>query len=274
MKHESIDGLVLRAQKTGENDVYLSILTAERGRFGLLAKGARSIKGDNLSICQPFTLANFEYYSRTSLNVLKGGRIGQSFFNVVDGEAEPYLAFYLCDLACELSDEEVEAGDLLRLTLNALYALSKMLYPEERVKAAFELRAMALSGYAPALSACDRCGKALDGNAVFNVSDGTLVCRDCLSRTPSVRPEEDVRAASTLLPLSPAVLAAMRYCVSAPLSRIFSFSLEEAEDLRLFSRVAESYVLEHLERGFDTLRFYYQMKEEPDLSIFGVQVKP
>ena len=273
MKHESIDGLVVRSTNSGENDAYLSILSAKRGRFGLLAKGARSIKGGSLAISQPFTLANFEYYTRDGINILKGGRVEKSFFEITNCSLSAYLSFYLCDLGCELSDEEVEAGELLRLLLNSLYALAEGLYPERLVKAAFEWRAMALSGYMPALHRCALCG-AEGEEYFFNLLNGSLVCRRCLSKPQRPSPEEDGgQGASKIYALSPATLAAMRYCLSAPVSRIFSFSLEE-DDLRVFSEIAEAYVLGHLERSFKTLEFYCCMKEEPDLSSFGMNLKP
>jgi len=258
----------MRATKTGENDAYLSILTKEKGRFGLLSKGARSIKGEKLSISQIFTYANFEYYTRGEVNILKGGSVNKSFFGISGRYDGMTLGFYLCDLACEVSDENVESGELLRLLLNSLYALSEGLYDEATIKAAFELRAMALSGYAPTLDACFACGEAAADELYFNVEGGALVCRDCLAKTRIVRPSDydDVRVAQTLIPISKATLGAMRYCVEGPLSRIFAFHLEEPEDMASLCKIAESYVLSHLERGFGTLEFYHA--EQPSIEEF------
>lgn len=266
MNHESIDGLVMRVTETGENDAYLSVLTKEKGRFGLLSKGARSIKGGKLAISQIFTYANFEYYTRGEVNILKGGSVNKSFFEISRDFEISALGFYLCELACEVSDENVESGELLRLLLNALYALIERLYPKEIIKAAFELRAMALSGYTPTLSACHVCGRT-DAPAVYlNVEEGTLVCPDCLSKTRFVRQSDydDVRRSSTLLPLSPATLEAMRYCVGGPLSRIFSFALEDEGDLASLCSLAERYVTAHLERGFVTLNSYRTAEAEAE----------
>ena len=71
---------------------------------------------------------------------------------------------------------------------------------------------------------------------------------------------DDIRESETVAGLSPAVLAAMRYCMSAPLERLFAFGLEEASDLEDFARTAQTYLLSHLERGFDSLNFYHTMR--------------
>jgi len=52
MQHESIDGVVVRVRDTGDHDRYLSILTAERGRISMLAKGSRSLKGGQTAVSQ------------------------------------------------------------------------------------------------------------------------------------------------------------------------------------------------------------------------------
>ena len=40
-KKYTVDGLVIRDDAYGENDRLISILTAERGRIAVIAKGAR-----------------------------------------------------------------------------------------------------------------------------------------------------------------------------------------------------------------------------------------
>jgi recombinational DNA repair protein (RecF pathway) len=46
----------------GDNNRYLSVLTAQRGRITLLAKGSHSLRGEQRAVSQLFTYANFEYY--------------------------------------------------------------------------------------------------------------------------------------------------------------------------------------------------------------------
>ena len=73
MNHETINGVVVRVRDTGDHDRYLSILTAEKGRISMLAKGSRSLKGGQTAVSQLYTYGNFEYYKRGDFNILKGG---------------------------------------------------------------------------------------------------------------------------------------------------------------------------------------------------------
>ncbi len=265
MRHESIDGLVIRAKDTGENDRYLSVLTAERGRIPMLSKGGKSIRGEQRAVAQLFTYANFEYYRRGDFNILKGGVPIRAFYGVSAELDRLNLAAYLCDVCCEITDEGEAAGDILRLVLNSLYAISEARYPIETVKAVFELRAAFLSGYAPTLDGCAECGCEEGERMYIDVMNGALVCSECLHAHKKVHDGgayDEIREAEVLLPLSPALLAAWRFLQTAPIERMFSFALQDEEDKRLFSQGAQTYLLSHLGRGFDTLNFYHAMRQE------------
>lgn len=269
MQHESIDGLVIRAGDSGENDRYLSVLTAQKGRMTMLAKGARSLKSEQRAVCQLYTYGNFEYYRRGEFNLLKRGSVNRSFYAVSADLDRLNLAAYLSEVMCEVTDEGVEAAEQLRLMLNALYALCNGRYPLPVVKGAFELRTAALSGYAPDLSSCCFCGKEMSDGMYLDVMNGALLCSECLGvrgkrQRLTVHDYDDVREAEVLCPLTIGTLAAVRYCIQAPLERLLSFSLQDADDRAAFSKTAELYLLSHLGRDFPTLRFYHAMQSETE----------
>ena len=59
--------------------------------------------------------------------------------------------------------------------------------------------------------------------------------------------------------LSEGAKQALAYAIYCPLEKLFSFRLPP-EDMNLFCRAAEAYLLNHLERPFKTLDFYYEVK--------------
>ncbi len=264
MEYRSIDGIVVRTSDYGANDRYLSILTAKEGRITLLSKGSRSLKGEQLSISQPFTYCNYEYYRKGNTNILKGGSVLSSFYGIGKNLETMSLAYYLCELVCEVSDEGEEAEELLRLLLNTLYAISvDGKYSQALVKGAFEWRVAAISGYVPDLDVCECCGAAIKGESYLHVMNGALLCEACLRKRGGLRVGDEERGEDILSPLTPSVLAAMRYCIQSPLERLFSFKLSESGDAELFGRVAETYILSHLGRGFGTLEYYHSTLELP-----------
>lgn len=264
-RQEVIDGIVIRVRDVGEHDRYLTVLTAEKGRVTLLAKGSHSIRGPQTAISQLYTYANFEYYRRGDFKILKGGSPIEPFYALSRDIDRLNLAAYLCDLTGELTDEGEEAGEMLRLLLNSLHALCRGNYPQEQIKGAFELRSAALSGYEPDLTGCSKCGKTASDLFYLNIMDGALLCADCLSagenKIPTGAYADELREAQILSRMPSAVLAAFRYCLHAPLERLLSFTLTDPEDLACFSHAAETYLLSHLGHGFESLRFYYSLRE-------------
>lgn len=263
--HESIDGVVVRVWEVGESDRYLSVLTAKKGRITILAKGSRSIRGAQLSICQPYTYGNFEFYRKGTRYILKDGTAYQPFYGLTSDMDRLNLAAYLCEVTCEFTDEGEDASEMLRLLLNALHALSYGMKSPEQIKGAFELRAAVLSGYEPDLNACASCGAVQADPFYLDVMNGALLCGNCRSDRskslpPSDRYADDPRTADIVSVLSPAVTAALRYCVSAPLERLLSFDLKDTAEWERFAKTAETYLLSHVGHGFEALNFYHTMR--------------
>ena len=258
------DGLITRIRDVG-SDKLVNIITPDRGRIGVMVKGGRSPSSKLTPISQLFTYGNFEIYEKNSMFWLRGGSINTMFYGISSDVARVSLATYLCDLANELTDEDEECSELLRLLLNSLYLINMGERPLEVIKAVFEMRAASISGYLPELFGCAHCHKNDAEFVYLDVMGGKLICTECQSkrgqRIPRISKDfEDEAEASVLCGMSPSTLAALRFIVGVPEKKIFSFELKDADDLHDLSRAAETYILNHLGRGFDSLDFYKMVK--------------
>ena len=201
------DGIVLREVAYQDSDKLLTVLTREYGKLTVRARGVRSSRSRSKAAC---TLLE------------RGGRYvvteatAKEMFPELRNDLELLsLASYFAQAADVLSPEGEENPPFVSLLLNALYALGRLGLPQKLVKAAFELRAMCLSGYEPDLRGCAVCGAPEPDR--FNISQGVLQCAACRAEG-----EDDIR-----LPMSAGTRAALRYLDSAPPSRVFSFRLAE-----------------------------------------------
>ena len=134
----------------------------------------------------------------------------------------------------------------------------------EQIKGAVEMRAAAISGYEPDLSGCSVCRKPQSDPFYLDVMNGGLICPECLSeagkQVSGGEYADEIREAQIRPILSAAVVEAMRYCLRAPLNRLFAFELTDKTDLLTFSKRTELYLLSHIGHGFDSLRFYRDMQ--------------
>lgn len=256
---KACDGLILRVSDCGEHDRSLVLLTADEGKMYITAKGARSIKSKTASLCRICEYVNVELYEKNGRYWLAGGSVNNAFFGLNEDISSFALASYIMQLADEITGEGCPASEALRMTLNTLYAIEQRLKPLEQIKATYELFAANISGFTPDLSSCSLCdGNDYSGGLWLDVMDGALICEKCQSKRGglSIPETDEFETKNILLPLDSSALEAMRYVSSAPLQRIFAYGINSERSMALLSRAAENYVLNHLERDFDTLHFY------------------
>ena len=225
----------------------MTVLTKDRGKLTLRARGVRSRSSRLKSGCQLLAYSEFTVFESKSSQLIDEAVPLMLFMPLREDIEKLSLASYFVHAAEVLSQEDDPNPELLSLCLNALYALSEWNRPQVLIKAAFELRAACLAGYMPMLDGCAVCGAPEPER--FHVSGGVLQCVDCL-----LSDDTGVR-----LPVHRGTLAAMRYIVSCDLKRLFSFQLGE-ESLHELNDITETYFITQLERGFFTLDFYKSLR--------------
>ena len=255
MEELETKGLVISEVRTGEADKILTLLTAEHGKITVSGKGVASLRSRHMPATQLFSYSSFNLKKTKKYFYIADSDLIEPFFDIRYDVNKLSLANYICEVVDYLAVEEMGEEELLRLALNSLYALANRDgLPEEQIKAAFEMRAAAVSGFEPSLDKCGECGNdETDGLFYLDVMNGRLICGDCLR---SIRGGAgDDRTAKIYLALSPSVLEAIRFTVHAPIGRFLSFQIED-DELKPFAVVCEKYLLSHIEHGFRSLDYY------------------
>ena len=253
-----VKGLVLRTVDIKESDRLITIFTEEEGTLTAVARGSRSLKSRKMSSTMQFCYSSFVLYSQGDKYWVREADLIESFYeirNTIEGLA---LANYIAEVLSDVTVAEADR-DLLRLSLNSLYAIGSGKYPIAQIKAAFEIRAASILGFMPDVLSCHICdGK--QGDFFFDIMGGTVECADCRSRLAESGAEHpDPHESHILCILSEGAKAALGYCIFSPLERLFSFSISD-EDMRLFTRAAEEYLVNQLGHSFRTLAFYNEVK--------------
>ncbi len=256
-----VKGVVVRVVDLSGNDKLLTVFTEEKGLVSAVANGSKSLKSRYLSSAQLFCYASFVLENRSDRYWVREVELIENFFDIRLDIEKTALANYISEVAADAVVPEQPDPNLLRLTLNALYAISVGKHPLSHIKAAFEFRAAAILGFLPDLSGCASCGDT-EGNMLLDVMNGGLLCSLCHETVQRVLPvggdESFSSARSILCILTPASKRAIAYVCECPIERFLSFRLSE-EDAAYFERAAEEYLLNHLERGFRTLQFYKEV---------------
>lgn len=241
-------GVVLRETETKESDKILTLLTAERGKLPVIARGARRKGCKFAAAAQPLAYSEWTLYQKGQWYYANEGTTLELFAGL-RGELEKLaLGCYFAELTEAVTAEETASEELLRHLLNGLYALSHFRKPLPLVKAAFELKLACLAGYEPLADSCAYCGCSEPEQPLLDVVQGVLRCGSCGGGESGLS-----------MPLCGDSLAALRHIVYGDPKRLYSFALGEGALGRL-ADAAEAYTAAQLERGFRTLDFYKSLQ--------------
>src|SRR4051794_20272128 len=229
------EGVVLRVQKLGEADRIITLLTKRHGRVRAVAKGVRRTRSKFGATVEPFSHVDLQLYEGRSLDIITQAESITAYGEQLVGDYGRYTAgTAVLETAERLTAEEGEPSlRLFLLVLGAMRALHER--DPSLVLDAFLLRAMSVSGYAPALAECARCAAA-GPHRSFSVPAGGVVCVTC--RPPG---------ASTP---SPSALALMAALLEG------DWGAAEASDARArrdASGLTAAHLQWHLERGLRSL---------------------
>ncbi len=184
------DAVVLRTQRLGEADRIITLLTRRTGRVRAVAKGVRRTRSKFGARLEPFNHVDVQLYAGRSLDIVTQVETHAAFGDRLRNDYPRYTSgTAILETAEKLTAEEHEPSLRLYLLLvGALRALTEETHDARLVLDAFVLRALAVSGYSPALSECARCG-AEGPHRWFSVQGGGSACSTCRpsgSATPSL----------------------------------------------------------------------------------------
>ena len=241
-------GVVLRETETKEADKILTLLTQDRGKIPVIARGVRRKSCKYAACAQPLVYSEWTLYQKGDWYYANEGSTIELFNGLRKDLDAMALGFYFAEMVEAVIAEETAVPEILSHLLNGLYALSALRKPQPLVKAAFELKLMCLAGYEPLGDSCAYCGCAEPEQPLFDVVQGILRCRAC-----------GVGERALSMPLCPSSLAAMRHVLYGDPKRLYSFQLGE-DALRRLGSAAEAFSAAQLERGFKTLDFYKSLQ--------------
>jgi DNA repair protein RecO (recombination protein O) len=173
-------GVVLRVQKLGEADRIVTLLTRRHGRVRAVAKGVRRTSSRFGARLEPFGHVDVQFYAARTLDIVTQVETVEGFGSRLVGDYGRYTTgCVVLETAERLAGAEGEpALRLYLLVVGALRALAEGQRESPLVLDAFLLRAMAVAGWAPALSECARCA-APGPHRAFSVPAGGVVCPGC-----------------------------------------------------------------------------------------------
>lgn len=184
------DAIVLRARKSVENDVFLTLFSKKAGKLQVVANGARRAKSTLSACAKPFVCGSFLLYTKGRMPKVRACEIYDSHFKIAESlEALAYGQYLL-----ELCDKSLAEGALDLKHYDVIVELLDLLARHavagdqdlKRLQLAYLLKLADFSGHAPQLDArCAQCGQAVD-RLYFSVPLGGVACKACVPRSECI----------------------------------------------------------------------------------------
>jgi len=242
MGYEVYTGIVAREVDTGEADRFLTIISAEHGKFECFARGIRRQKSKLAPQAGLMAYGEFQLFRKGERYILTSAKASETFYKIRMDIIKCAYAVHFLEIASDVVVEAQAFPEALQLLLNSLHVLCYRDLAPEFISRVFEIRMLSLAGFAPLLDRCSVCGSQAQpdkgGSIGFAVYGDGLVCGGC-RQVISGRVAQITRGS----------VLAMRYVIESGAGKIFDFYINESVSGEL-SRIVPEYLTVHFGREY------------------------
>lgn len=253
-----VTGIVLRRRDQGEADRFITVLTRDRGKLTLLAKGVRRAASRKAGHIEPFICAALLVAKGKSLDLVTQADTIHAHRHLREDLWRSAWAYYVAELADAFIQDEDPHELLFDLLLETLGRLDGGDDPSLVVRY-YELHLLSLAGYQPQLHRCVQCNELLQPEVNFlSLDRGGALC----PRHGANHPE------TIALPLP--VLKVLRFLQTRSWEEVALLQISPATGRQVES-VLGRYIVYHLERNVRSAPFLERLaamlSREPEGAI-------
>ena len=213
----TVTGMVLNTAPVGDYDKRMVLLTRERGKITVFARGARKSNSPFLAIANPFVFGSFQVYEGRTAYTLGQANIKEYFTELASRQPGVYYGFYFLEIADYYGREGNRETDMLNLLYITMKALLNDRISDRLIRTIFQLKAMVINGEYPNLFECVICGNHESLTHTSQRYSG-CICANCSKTVKDAKP------------ISPTALYAFQFIIASPMEKLYTFALTpEAE---------------------------------------------
>ena len=211
-----VTGIVLSVYPVGENDRRLTILTKERGKIQVFARGSRRPKHPLFGVTQPLIYCEFMVTDTRNYTYLNSAECKDYFYFLKKDLEDIYYSSYFAEVAEYFTMEGQDERNILNLLFVTFLAMKKKLISLSLIRRIYELKILQFAGFGLQSFQCVHCGNE-EHLTRISFEEGGMLCSGCAVKGQGREVES-------------AVLYVLQYVSSIPLNRLYSFTLKENID--------------------------------------------
>lgn len=177
----SVKGIVLSARDFKENDKILSILTFEKGKISVVAKGVKKGSSKFKAFAQSFCFADFELVEgKNGFFVLSGVNLIDNFFDLSSDYEKYAHACLTLEILEKICVENQDYSDIFIDELKTLRAINYKSCSAELAVCKFVMSALKTEGMGLNVQQnCAGCKLPFVAGIFLDLSSGNFLCHSC-----------------------------------------------------------------------------------------------
>lgn len=145
----SVTGMIIKQEPIGEFDRRVVILTKEKGKISVFAKGARRQNSVLCAATNPFAFGRFTIFVGRNSYSMREAFIDNYFEGMRTDITMAYYGMYFLEIADYYSRENTDDADLLRLLYQGVRVLENPVHSLKFTRAVFEIKSIQINGELP-----------------------------------------------------------------------------------------------------------------------------
>jgi DNA repair protein RecO (recombination protein O) len=248
----STQATILRTIDYGDSDKIVTLFTSRYGKIVAIAKGAKkSLKrfGGTLEL---FSLVDVVWSrgGRKGLPILKEATVIEPFDRIRTDIFKTAYACFWSELIYKWMEEGQKHYPSFELLTHVLSCLDEDEIDDDFLSILFQVKFLALCGFAPNLERCSVCQKPIDAFSeklvAFNFKKGGVICLECLGK------EGDIS-------LSKGTIKQLLWVFNTPLDKALRIKCSK-ESKEEGNRFIEAFVTYCFDRELKSLQFLREIR--------------
>ena len=191
---------------------------------------------------QVFCFGEYLLYKGSNTYHVNSSNTIEVFYKIRTDLEKLKYAVHVNKIVKDVTHENQNCYNILQLVLNTLYIISETNKDLDLTISIFKLRLLCILGFVPRINQCINC-KEKENLYYFSLKDNGLKCSECSRQDTST------------IQMSESTLNAIKYAVTAPAKKIYSFDIKE-DSLEEFKLITKLYFNEKLEKEYKVEEFF------------------
>src|SRR4030042_6840840 len=154
-------GIIIKRVNLSEADKILTILTADRGKIRVVARGVRKPKAKLGGFLEMFRYNEYLLAEGRNLDLVAGAYTIDNLVSIGQSLRSVATAYYIAETVDKLIEETQEASKTFEIVYRSLKAISQS-GDLDAIKGWFEINLLASLGFRPELNRCVECRAPLE----------------------------------------------------------------------------------------------------------------